>query len=139
MVCGVSAAALVACSAVTPMDRIESNPAMFRMLSPEHQALVQQGRICEGMSKDAVFLAWGEPSEAPMAGQKEGKSFEKWNYTRLKPVMVSRPVWSGVGFGCCGGWYTGGGFDTVYVPEKVGDVTFENDRVSSWEVRGRTP
>lgn len=112
---------------------------MFRHLSPEHQALVQQGRICDGMSKDAVFLAWGQPSERPMLGQNEGRNFEEWTYTRMRPVVVSRPVFYGSYWGPWGGWYTGGGVDTVYVPEKVADVTFENNRVVSWESRGGTP
>lgn len=129
-------ALMVSCTGVTPLDRIESNPAMFRNLSPEHQAMVQRGRICDGMSPDAVFLAWGQPSERPMVGQKNGRSYEKWIYTRLRPVMVSRPFWGGSYWGPWGGWYGGGGVDTVYVPEQIGDVTFENGRVSSWEARG---
>ncbi|MBQ2813829.1 MAG: hypothetical protein IJE66_02325 [Akkermansia sp.] len=130
---------LASCTTMTPLERIENNPAMFRQLSPEHRALVQQGRICDGMSKDAVFLAWGQPSERPMLGQTEGKNFEKWTYTRMRPVVVSRPVFYGSYWGPWGGWYTGGGVDTVYVPEKVADVTFENNCVVSWESRGGTP
>ena len=78
----------VACQSVTPTDRIGSNPVMFRMLPPEQQSLVQQGRICEGMSKDAVYLAWGNPNAAPVMGQQNGTSYEKWVYLQYQPVVV---------------------------------------------------
>ena len=64
----------VSCQSVTPADRIGANPVMFRTLTPEQQALVQQGRLCEGMSKDAVYLAWGNPDAAPVVGRQNGRT-----------------------------------------------------------------
>ena len=128
--------AQVSCQTATPLTRIDQNPVMFRMLSPEHQVLVQQGRICEGMSKDAVFLAWGMPEGRPVVGQNGKVHFEKWVYTCMRPVMVERPYWGGFYGSACRGMYWNGGWDTAYVPEVCATVTFENGRVIAWERSG---
>lgn len=137
---GLMAVVLVACQTATPATRIEANPVMFRALDAEQQLMVQQGRICKGMSKDAVFLAWGKPASAPMVGEKDGKRFERWVYTVSRAVPVE-----GFGGGC---WYGGpwgyhgwgpyGGMNVAYVPENVASVTFENNRVTEWESRSAT-
>lgn len=126
---------LVSCSVITPADRIRENPAMYQNLPSEQQTLVQQGRICNGMNQDAVFLAWGMPNDRPLVGQDGKADFEKWVYTRMRPVMVDRPYWGG--FYGPGYWgpYWGGGWDTAYVPEVCATVTFENGRVTEWERR----
>lgn len=126
-----------ACQTATPAKRIESNPVMYRSLSAEQQLMVQQGRICKGMTKDAVFLAWGKPASAPMVGERDGKRFERWVYTVTRAVPMEN-------FG--GWWYSDpwyyrswgpyGGMSVAYVPENVASVTFENDRVTEWESRG---
>ena len=54
LVLSLAALYLDSCQTATPTTRINQNPVMFRQLSPEQQLLVQQGRICEGMTKDAV-------------------------------------------------------------------------------------
>lgn len=51
---------LVSCA--SPRERrITGNPQLYQSLSTGDQVLVQQGRIREGMSKEAVFLALGRP------------------------------------------------------------------------------
>lgn len=126
---------LESCQITTPASRIDKNPLIFRTLSPEHQLLVQQGRICEGMSKDAVFLAWGNPNTPPVTGQQEGKSYEKWVYSVYQPVMVDT---IGAGTGCWhhGHWYGGGmSTSTAMVPQEVAWVVFQNNTVTAWESR----
>ncbi len=129
-------AVIVSCTIVTPMTRIKENPAMYQALSSDYKILVQQGRICNGMSKEAVFLAWGMPDRRPMVGQIGNSGFEKWVYTRTRPVMVERPYLGG--FYGPGYWgpYWGGGWDTAYVPEVCATVTFEEGKVTSWERMG---
>lgn len=131
-----SAVVLVACQTATPAARIEANPVMFRALNAEQQLMVQQGRICKGMTKDAVFLAWGKPASSPMVGEKDGKRFERWVYTVSRPVPVDGfggGCWHGGPWGHCWGPY--GGVNVAYVPEDVASVIFENDRVTEWESR----
>ena len=124
----------VACQSVTPTDRIGSNPVMFRMLPPEQQSLVQQGRICKGMSPDAVLLAWGKPNAAPIEGEKDGKKLVRWVYKSYEPVMVTTD-WFGAPVcgprGWCDPFYAGTG--TAYVPTDSAYVEFTNGKVSAWE------
>lgn len=130
-----TAVSVCSCTSVTPLTRIEENPAMYRSLPAEQQELVRQGRICSGMGQDAVFLAWGMPNARPLMGQKGKQSFEKWVYNRMRPVMVERPFAGG--FYGPGYWgpYWGGGWDTAYVPEVYATVTFEKGIVTDWECR----
>lgn len=127
---------LGSCQSVTPMSRIEQNPVMFRVLSPEHQLLVQQGRICEGMSKDAVFLAWGNPDTPPVTGQQGGKSYEKWVYVVYYPVTMDTVT---IGTGCWhhGPWHCGSGVGTTttMVPREAAWVMFQDNVVTAWEKR----
>lgn len=137
---GLAALALVACQTATPAARIEANPVMFRSLNAEQQLMVQQGRICKGMTKDAVFLAWGKPASAPMVGEKDGKRYERWVYTVSRAVPVDG-FWGGCwGYDpwCRHGWGPYGGMNIAYVPEDVASVTFENGRVTEWESRSAT-
>src|SRR6186713_451559 len=52
---------LTGCTTVE--TRIAERPEAFRRLSPTDQTLVQQGRVRDGMSRDAVYIAWGPPSQ----------------------------------------------------------------------------
>ncbi len=130
---GVATFLLGACQTVTPSTRISQNPVMYNMLSTEHKVLVQQGRICEGMSKDAVFLAWGKPNTPPVTGQQNGVSYEKWVYATYQPVMVDTVS---VGLGCDSFWHGAGlGTSTAYVPQENAWVMFQNNIVTAWEER----
>lgn len=131
LACLAGALSLVACGSVSPAERIAQNPVLFQSLSPQQQALVRQGLLCEGMSREAVLLAWGSPSEAPVLGQEGGRRYERWVYTSLRPVMMSGSGYRAWGcYGCCDAW---GG--TAYVPEERASVTFEDGRVTRWECR----
>ncbi len=129
-----SAAALFleSCQTATPMTRIDQNPVMFRQLPPAQQLLVQQGRICEGMTKDAVYLAWGNPNTPPVTGQQNGVAYEKWVYNVYQPVMVDS---FSMGTGCWNGphWCGGMGTSTAFVPKEAAWVMFQNNVVTSWE------
>lgn len=130
---------LAACQTSSPASRIEENPVLFRALSPEQQLMVQQGRICKGMSKEAVFLAWGNPGSAPLKGEREGKAYERWVYTRERAVPVDTigGGWYGGPWGHRGWYEPYGGMSVMYVPEEAATVTFEQDKVTEWESRGK--
>jgi len=128
----------MACQTPTPASRIAGNQLVYQSLPAKQQELVRQGIICEGMSPDAVFLAWGSPNSAPYVGQKNGKSVVRWEYSAMEPVTVANgwtsPYWGPYGWY---GPYYGGGFSTAYVPRNVGFVEFTNGKVTSWESRSR--
>ncbi len=135
----------VSCSSSTPTGRIEKNSQIFNDLSARHQALVESGKIEDGMRPDAVYLAWGNPA-AKTEGQDRGRTFEKWTYTGITPVY-HQSIYGGHGFGYgsrYGRYGHGRGFspygsfgtEVSYVPYRSAWVKFQNGRVESWQ-RGK--
>ena len=128
---------LVSCMPSTPLTRIEKNPQLFQALPEKHKALVQQGQIERGMSKEAVFLAWGRPSRTTNASY-SGKISERWDYEGSRPVY-SYSVNPTFGFSrlssCMHYSYFGAsiGPDITYLPTTVASVWYLNHRVDSWE------
>lgn len=132
----------------TPQKRIERNPQQFMSLSPKDRELVTNGAIREGMNKEAVFLAWGLPSQTSV-GRSGGREIEQWTYQSQRPVRVMTTGFGmgmgyGYGMGGYGPWgygYPGYGWgptfgmgsDIVYVPYTSGVVSFRNGRVSEWK------
>lgn len=77
---GVSASALFFLASCETLDtRISQHPDIYQRLSPSDQALVSQGQIRNGMSQDAVWLAWGN-SEQKAVGNMRGQPTETWIY-----------------------------------------------------------
>lgn len=140
----------VSCTSSSPATRIEKNPTMYDRLSSSQQALVDKGQIKQGMSKEGVFLAWGNPA-SKAEGEESGKHFERWIYSSLRPVYTSSGNFGyghgyGYGRGCNPyGYYGGGRYgrgygysqDVTYVPTKSASVDFKDGRVTRWQ-RGRT-
>lgn len=133
-----AAVCLSSCAVSNPASRISQQPAVFAALPASQKALVQTGQIAEGMTKDAVYLAWGRP-DGVLAGSENGKSTELWRYTRLQPVYRQR---IGMGMGWGYGPYCGRGrrhYDPFYdqgleyVPVTAGVVRFRNGKVTGWE------
>ena len=129
-----------ACASSTPQGRIESSPEKYAALSAKHKALVQQGKIDRGMSKDGVLLAWGTPA-SHFEGSEQGRFIERWDYAGSKPVMTSSysggfyDYW-GYGYGrrySPYGYSFAVGPEVVYVPYTKATVSFVKGRVDSWE------
>jgi hypothetical protein len=76
---GIAASALILSGCETTESRISQHPETFQRLSPQDQALVSQGKIREGMSQDAVWLAWGSPDQKA-TGSAHGRVVETWIY-----------------------------------------------------------
>lgn len=138
---------MVSCSSNTPQSRIQKNPKIYRSLKTAEQALVEVGKIQNGMSPAAVFLAWGPP-DAKSEGESKGKRYEQWVYQSLSPVVVQN-AWGGWGGGWGRGWGRGpfigpgwgpwgwnGGFgtDIAYIPRTSSWVKFVNNRADSWQL-----
>ncbi|MCB1225759.1 MAG: hypothetical protein KDK99_08130 [Verrucomicrobiales bacterium] len=131
---------LASCAA--PVERrITHNPELFSQLSSEDQALVRQGKLREGMTKEAVFLAAGRPNRVE-SGRKAGKSYERWTYEGQRPVWINNygAGWGGWGWGGWGGPYCNGGLggwynqgpSVAYVPYDAASVDFVNEKVVGW-------
>ncbi len=99
---------LVVTGCTTLETRIQEKPEAYRTLSPRDQALVQQGKIREGMSRDAVYIAWGAPSSR-LPGRNRGRIVETWIYDGTTsgdypgPFYYGRPYGYGIGVGFYGG------------------------------------
>ena len=128
-------ASIIAGCATTgnPAKRIERHRPVFDSLPPDHQQLVAGGQIREGMSKDAVYLAWGRPN-GTARGSRKGVPFETWTYTEMKPTFRGHGL----------GWHYAGYYDyydpmgidlmmaTSYYDLPVARVQFLNNKVISW-------
>ena len=95
------ASALVLASCETPQTRIAERPQVYNALSPRDQQLVSEGKIREGMSQDAVYLAWGAPNQRG-PGRYRGSSTETWIYFSVSAGDYYPPPFAygyGYGFG----------------------------------------
>lgn len=141
---------LSSCANSTPQGRIERNPQLFSALSGKDRDLVSRGVIREGMTRDAVFLAWGAPDETSV-GRKSGREIEQWTYLGQRPVRTTS-MNVGLGFGGWGpygwggpwggwggwggpgwGWGPGWGSNVMYVPYAARVVNFRAGRVLDWQ------
>ena len=85
----------------------------------------------EGMSKHAVFLAWGYPNTQPFVGKENGKSMTRWVYTRLEPF--ARQVFWGGSEWLPYGWYSANYVNGSFCfPQDAAYVRFIDDKVVSW-------
>jgi len=133
---------LSSCSS-TVASRIEKNPHLYAKLPESHKELVNKGQIKKGMSKEAVFLAWGRPAGSSQGERADAGHFERWTYTSLEPVY-SHNYYGYYGssyyrhHGYChgGGYGYGYGPSVHYVPRRHAIVDFKNQRVTDWQ-RGR--
>lgn len=135
---GCLCAVLGACQSATPAKRIAANPVLFNSLPEEHRAMVQQGLICQGMSQNAVLLAWGSPDNRATGQTREGRMYERWEYTAMQPVTTVHAGFGGW-FGPGPYWYPygGSGLDTTYIPRCAASVDFEDGQVARWMHNGR--
>ena len=75
------ASLLLLAGCATPTHRARENAGAFRKLSPADQALVRHGRVRPGLSKEAVYIAWGSPDWHFEDG-KGKQARETWIYER---------------------------------------------------------
>lgn len=99
--------ALFLASCSTTGTRISGHPELYQRLSPTDQTLVSQGRIREGMSENAVWLAWGAPDQR-FAGRSRGQSAQTWLYTSSYDPYPRYGGFGGYGYGGFGGYGYGG-------------------------------
>jgi hypothetical protein len=128
------------CTASNPQARAQKNPGMLEGLPAADRELVLKSTIAEGMSKDAVYLAWGKP-DSVTTGSEGGRAVETWRYASLRPIYPY-PIWGlGLGLGYGGGYHSHGyvapyasyGMTPDYVPMTASVVRFKNGRVTAWE------
>ena len=123
--------------------RTERLPA-YNALPPEFKNLVDQGKIKIGMPEDAVYIAWGKPSEILHMEDAQGPA-TTWLYegTYLQEYRYwSQPRYD---YGFRGardynyGYSTYGRLESDYVPHDYvnAEVYFVNGLVKKWQMRPR--
>ena len=127
-----AAGAIVFTSCSTPQTRISDHPDFYQSLSQRDQALVSQGQIRIGMSRTAVWLAWGSP-DRKIVGNMGGGPTETWIYVyyATSPYYPFEPLDEYFGAPLydpfCYSWFP----PSIPYPGKV--VTFARGRVASFQ------
>ena len=136
-VLGIATVVLILTSCSTPQTRISDHPDLYQGLSSRDQALVNQGQIRYGMSRNAVWLAWGSP-DSKVIGNMRGHSTETWVYVYYVTYPYYYPYYGpyGPGFGFFGDPF----YDPFYyslippsIPYPNKTVTFSNSRVMCFQ------
>jgi hypothetical protein len=136
-VLGIATVVLILTSCSTPQTRISDHPDLYQGLSSRDQALVSQGQIRYGMSRNAVWLAWGSP-DSKVIGNMRGHSTETWVYVYYVTYPYYYPYYGayGPGFGFFGDPF----YDPFYyslippsIPYPNKTVTFSNSRVMCFQ------
>src|SRR5688572_25595450 len=70
----------VGCATSTIEKRREERSSTYTALTDEQRALVDQGQIKVGMTADAVYIAWGKPTQIITSQTSEGKTLTTWVY-----------------------------------------------------------
>jgi hypothetical protein len=86
-----TAAALAGCATSTVEKRRTERQSAYQALAPEQRTLVDQGQIRAGMNEDAVYIAWGRPSQKLQA-EVAGGLTETWLYSGS--TLEDRRYWT---------------------------------------------
>jgi len=87
---GIAIGALIFAGCSTTETRISGHPEIYQSLSSRDQALVSQGQIRDGMSPNAVYLAWGSP-DRKIVGNMRGRPSETW-ITCITRLIIRTPT-----------------------------------------------
>lgn len=122
---------LISCS--TPITRSKEKADSFSRLSLKDQRLVLEGRLKEGLSQDAVYIALGHPMRKSR-GRFEGKNTLAWIYGRLESYEVARYRFDTIR-GPHGEFYTRQVYDPITEFRSVETfvVYFDNGLVAGWQ------
>ncbi len=126
------ALALAGCATSSIESRRAERAAVYQSLSPEMRALLDQGKIKVGMPMDAVYIAWGKPSQV-MAGESEKGETVTWLYNGTE--WEEYRYWNSRSFHHGRHVYREPFLDTDYVPRDYvrAEIVFENGVVKSWK------
>jgi hypothetical protein len=121
---------MTACSTVS--SRIRENPQAFYGLHPDDRTRVERGMIREGMPKEAVYIAWGNP-DSVRKGAYKGRSHETWIYYGTSSYPVDRYSYYPHRHGRY--HYYAPIYDPIYVPYRyyLKSATFVDGRVVAWD------
>jgi hypothetical protein len=120
------------CKTTTVETRKQERSTLYSQLSPEFKSLVDQGRIKVGMPADAVYIAWGKPSQVLQSESSEGSvttwlyhgtTYEEYRYWGYRPYSYRGPYYWSEPY-----------LERDYIPRSYvqAEVVFQNGVVKSW-------
>jgi hypothetical protein len=122
---------LVGCATSTIQTRKQERVAAYGALSPEFRSAVDKGEIRTGMNMDAVYIAWGKPSQV-FAGESSAGPTTTWLYFGTQ--MAEYRYWAYYR-NLYGPYYYGApllAYDFYPRSYVRAEVQFENGLVKSW-------
>ena len=122
---------LTGCATSTLQTRKQERYAAYSQLPPDQKAAVDSGQITVGMSMDAVYIAWGKPSQVLVAESSKGSTVT-WLYQGT--YLQEYRYWTYHGY-CYGrGFHSSPYLDFDYYPRSYvsAEVIFENGKVKEW-------
>jgi hypothetical protein len=133
------------CATTPPLDkRKQERYAAYTGLSQEMRAMVDMGQVAIGMPMDAVYIAWGPPSQTGTAQSSDGQTTTTWIYTGT--AWQEYRYWSHryhpYGYGRYGhAYYPMPSLEFDYIPRSYvsAEVVFENGVVKSWRTFSQPP
>jgi|ERR1041385_1486224 hypothetical protein len=122
---------LTGCATSTVETRKVERNAAYSALPDESRGLVDQGQIKVGMSADAVYIAWGKPSQI-LSGETAKGATTTWLYHGAYLEEYRRWSYRYSHYG--GRCYTEPFLDHDYYPRSYvkAEVIFENGLVKEW-------
>ena len=84
---------LVGCERSHIAARRQANAADYAALTAEDKALVDRGELRQGMSTNAVLIAWGQPTIISTTPTPNGP-FVIWEYYRKRAAAYAAPSFS---------------------------------------------
>ena len=126
-----AAAFLTGCATSTVETRKQERNAAYAALPDESRSLVDQGKIKVGMSPDAVYIAWGKPSQI-LGGESAKGATTTWLYQGNYLEEYRRWSYRYSHFG--GRCFAEPFLDHDYYPRSYvkAEVVFENGAVKEW-------
>ena len=129
-------ASLVLCGCASTVEsRRKERASAYASFDPEYRMLVDQGRIKVGMPMDAVYIAWGKPSQIVHSESSAGQTVT-WLYhgTYLQEYRYwSYSPWFYHGY-YPHAYYGSPMLDYDYIPHHYvrAEVTFNDGLVKQW-------
>lgn len=119
------------CATSTIEKRREERASTYTALPPEQRALVDQGQIKVGMPMEAVYIAWGKPSQISTGQASDGRNIMTWIYHGT--TWEEHRYWN-YHYGRGRYAYPTPTLDYDYIPRSyvAAEVVFENSVVKSW-------
>jgi hypothetical protein len=123
--------AAAGCATSTIESRKKERMASYNALPPDQKQLVDQGQIKVGMGADAVFIAWGPPSEVLESETEQGR-WTTWVYHGQ--VMEESRYWTYREIARDGTTFLERHLESDYFPRSYvrAEISFQNNMVKSW-------